>query len=329
MKYDSTIAAEHFHGSDEEILITGGTGTLGKALIKELSNFRIKGLRIFSRDEYKQWKMRDELKGVFTQCDFPVGFYIGDVRDYERMKEASKGVTTIINTAAMKQVPACEFNPYEAVKTNIEGTMNVCKAGIENKVQSVMHISTDKAVYPVNLYGSTKAVAEKLVLHSNVYSPHDTRFNVCRYGNVLGSRGSVIELFEKQIAENAPLTVTDVNMTRFWITVEFMAGFILNSLSLKERSCVFVPRMKSSSMMELIRAVEDHHGQKFDICEVGIRAGEKLHECLVTWEESKNAIKGDRAIIIMNEEIRKDQFSFTSETAEKLTIRELKEMIYD
>ena len=302
--------------SGKEILITGGTGTLGKALLKELSGYPLKGLRILSRDEFKQWKMKSEMKAELEKAGFPVAFFIGDVRDNKRLLQAFEGVDIVIHTAAMKQVPACEDNPFESIRTNILGTENVCAAAIEREVKHVMFISTDKAVYPINLYGSCKSVAEKTVIRSNVYSPHVTKFNVCRYGNVLGSRGSVVQLFQEQLEKGLPLTITSKEMTRFWITSKFMASFIIKSICEDTKGVIFVPFMKSASLMQLMGVVQKNHTRKEDsfleIKEIGIRKGEKLHECLITEEEMETLKMNDFAFMLPDAELSEIRRKFIS-----------------
>jgi len=330
----------------KELLITGGTGTLGKALLKELINYRLKGLRILSRDEFKQWTMKTELAEEIQTAPFPIAFFIGDVRDRDRLTQAFKGVNIVIHTAAMKQIESCEYNPLEATLTNVKGTENVCKEAIACDVAQVMFISTDKAVYPINFYGTTKALAEKTVIKANVYSPHQTQFNVCRYGNVLGSRGSVIQVFQDQLKANKPMTITERSMTRFWISSSFMARFILNNLSLDTRGVIFVPQMKAASILDIagyVHSVSPVHNHKVDkeIClkEIGIRKGEKIHECLISNEELENTRLGEFSYMILNKDFHNEELKktsapiiglvggYTSENAPELTKNELEEMI--
>lgn len=200
--------------TEKEILITGGTGSLGKTLVKMLlEQYHPKGIRVFSRDELKQWEMRNSVKQIYG-AEAPVSFLIGDIRDGKRLGLAMKGVHVVIHTAALKQVPICQDNPLEAVQTNIFGSQNVLYAALENKVEKVMAISTDKSVQPINLYGASKMCMENLFIHGNVYSGgRDPHFSCCRYGNVVGSRGSVIPLFKKQLEETGQMTITDIRMT--------------------------------------------------------------------------------------------------------------------
>lgn len=270
--------------NDKEILLTGGTGSLGKTLLKILTTeYKPRGIRIFSRDELKQWELQNEIKSWNTKV--PIAFLLGDIRDKARVERACQRVDIVINCAAMKQVPSCESNPFEAIETNIIGAKNLIDACIDKGVSYCMHISTDKAVYPVNLYGKTKAVAESLFIFGNTYSGlQGTRFNVCRYGNVLGSRGSIIPLFREQ-AKTGVITLTDAKMTRFWITLDAVARFIIEALTYanKESGKIFIPKMPTAKVIDIARAI----APDAEIKDIGIRKGEKLHECLITFEESK------------------------------------------
>lgn len=274
--------------SEQEILITGGTGSLGKALVKELkTNYSVKGIRIFSRDELKQAKMKQEL--IEMGIDKSVAFIIGDVRDKDRIELATRGVNIIIHTAAMKRIEICELNPLEAINTNIFGTENVLLAAIKNQVSKAILISTDKAVYPINLYGITKAAAEKLFIAGNIYSCGVNRipkFSVCRYGNVAGSRGSVIPLFKEQ-AKKGLLYITDEKATRFWITLSEAVGFILNSIVKMKGGELFIPEMPSFNIVDLAVILWELQceNQPCYIQQVGLLKGEKLHEALYTQYE--------------------------------------------
>jgi FlaA1/EpsC-like NDP-sugar epimerase len=270
---------------NKEVLITGGTGTLGKALTKKLlKEYPIKGIRIYSRDEAKQDNFRYELEK--ENLLNKVSFLIGDVRDKERLDMAMKKVNIVIHTAAMKQVPACEYNPIEAVKTNINGAVNVVSAAINNGVEKVMNIATDKGVYPINFYGCTKAVAEKLFTFANVYSPLFTKFSSCRYGNVLGSRGSIIPLFKKQFEEKGYITITHKDMTRFWISLNRVVQFVLDRIEEVQGGEIFAPIMKSMSVIDLAKLIVPN--TKINV--IGIRDGEKLHEYLISKEEMERTV---------------------------------------
>lgn len=257
------------------ILITGGTGSFGRALTKELINLArhrfdplaIRRIVIYSRDEHKQEQMAQELK------DERLRFFIGDVRDRDRLILALAGCDTIVHTAAMKIVPTAEYNPMEAIKTNIIGSQNVIDAAMYQKIDKVIALSTDKAVNPLNLYGATKLCAEKLFLASNNIS--DTKFSVARYGNVANSNGSVIPLFKKQLANKEPLTVTDENMTRYWITLDDAVKFVLSSLSKMKGGEVFIPDMPSFKVKALAWAMSQPNTV---IKKIGVRPGEKIHE---------------------------------------------------
>jgi UDP-N-acetylglucosamine 4,6-dehydratase len=275
----------------KEILITGGTGSLGKALVRQLlAEHRPKGIRIFSRDELKQYHMHNDIKQWPSPSKCPVAFLVGDVRCYDRLRRAFKSVDVIIHAAAMKQVPACEQNPLEAIQTNVLGAVNVLNAAIDCGVERVMNVSTDKAAKPVNLYGATKMSAEKLFIDGNVYTGgHGTRFASCRYGNVLGSRGSVAHVFRAQVDAGLPITLTHKAMTRFWITLPDAARFVLARTAEMQGGETFVPRMKSMGIYEMARAILVDSKKALiettDFKDIGIRQGEKLHEILFTRED--------------------------------------------
>jgi UDP-N-acetylglucosamine 4,6-dehydratase/5-epimerase len=276
--------------NDAAVLITGATGSFGKRCVKTLlDQYRPKKIIVFSRDELKQHDMRTS--GYNHES---LRYYIGDVRDVDRLRRAMVGVDIVIHAAAMKQVPACEYNPIEAVKTNVDGSKNVIEAALDCGVKRILALSTDKAVSPVNLYGATKLVAEKLFIQANSYSGAGaTRFACVRYGNVVGSRGSVIPLFIDQL-KTGFFTVTDPCMTRFWITLDEGVRFVLNSIEAMHGGEVFVPKIPSTSIMDLVRAI----GPACEVREIGIRAGEKLHECLISEDESRAAVDiGDFYVI--------------------------------
>ena len=294
---------------NSEIILLGGTGSMGSTLVRLLKKrYKPKGIRIYSRDELKQWNLKQELEheGLAGQ----VSFLIGDVRDKQRLDRAMRGVDIIFNLAAMKQVPACEYNPEEPIKTNIIGAMNIMDCAIDNKVKVCMHVSTDKCVYAVNIYGATKLVAEKLFLHGNVYAgPNGTKFSCCRYGNVLGSRGSIIPLFKKQ-RESGVITITHPDMTRFWIKLHDVAEFIIQSAQETIGAEIFIPRMPSMKITDLADVIAPECEQKF----IGIRQGEKLHECLIAEEESTHTLRNDNRYIIRptDPEIHQNRFMYTS-----------------
>jgi UDP-N-acetylglucosamine 4,6-dehydratase (inverting) len=275
---------------DKVILVTGGTGSFGKKFSEILiREYQPKTLRIFSRGELLQMEMQNAFQ------DDRLRFFIGDVRDKNRLDRAMNGVDIVIHAAALKQVPTCEYNPIEAIKTNIEGSVNIIDAAIDNSIEKVMAISTDKAVHPVNLYGATKMVAEKLFIQANSYTggQRKTKFSVVRYGNVIGSRGSVIPLFKEQ-AKNGEITITDNRMTRFWITLDQGIRFVINSLERMNGGEIFVPKIPSMRITDLAKIAAP--GAR--IRDIGIRPGEKLHEVMITEDESRHAIEFDSYFII-------------------------------
>lgn len=264
---------------NKSILITGGTGSFGRCCIKTiLERYNPKRLIVFSRDELKQYEMQQEFNAACMR------YFLGDVRDAERLRQAMRGVDYVIHAAALKQVPAAEYNPMECVKTNINGAENVIKAALETGVEKVIALSTDKAANPINLYGATKLVSDKLfVAANNIAGGHDTRFAVVRYGNVLGSRGSVVPFFRKLVAEGVTeMPVTDLRMTRFWITLPQGVEFVLNSFRRMHGGEIFVPKIPSSLISDLARAI----GPELPIKEIGIRPGEKLHEIMCPIDDS-------------------------------------------
>ncbi len=264
-----------------KILITGGTGSFGQAFVRRMLDDDLDcTIRVYSRDELKQY----EMARAFGQ-DPRLRFFVGDVRDRDRLERAMHSIDLVVHAAALKHVPICEFNPAEAVKTNIQGSQNVIDAAIDAGVTRTISLSTDKAVNPVNLYGATKLCAEKLFVHGNVYAgARDIRFSCVRYGNVMGSRGSVIPLFRRQ-AESGVLTLTDRRMTRFWLSLEQAVDLVLNAVGQMKGGEIFVPKIPSMRIVDLARAI----APAAEIEEVGRRPGEKLHEILLTAEESLNA----------------------------------------
>jgi UDP-N-acetylglucosamine 4,6-dehydratase len=272
------------------VLITGATGSFGKALTSTLlSECSPKKIVLFSRDELKQHEMR--LAGF---NDPRLRFFIGDVRDDQRLRRAMNGIDIVVHAAAMKQVPTCEYNPIEAVLTNVMGARNVIEAALDRGVSRVLALSTDKAVNPANLYGATKLVAEKLFVHANAYSGDSpTHFSCVRYGNVVGSRGSVIPLFCSQ-RKTGRLSVTDPRMTRFWLTLDRAVQFVITAVEQMKGGEVFVPKIPSMRLMDLAKAI----APECDISIVGIRPGEKLHEVLVTEDEARYMLERDDMFVI-------------------------------
>lgn len=260
-------------------MITGGTGSFGRECVKTIiRDFKPKRLIVFSRDELKQYEMQQEYS---SPC---MRYFLGDVRDGARLRQAMRGVDFVIHAAALKQVPAAEYNPMECIKTNISGAENVINAAIENGVEKVIALSTDKAANPVNLYGATKLVSDKLfVAANNIAGGHITRFAVVRYGNVLGSRGSIVPLFKKLVAEGAKaLPVTDKRMTRFWITLQSGVDFVIKSFSRMYGGEIFIPKIPSSYIIDLAKAIAPEMPVKI----IGIRPGEKLHEIMCPSDDS-------------------------------------------
>jgi UDP-N-acetylglucosamine 4,6-dehydratase len=275
---------------DQTVLITGGTGSFGKKFTKiALEEKQPKKIIIFSRDELKQHEM--QTMGL-NQPN--LRYFIGDVRDRERLVRAMHGVDIVVHAAALKQVPTCEYNPMEAIKTNIMGTANVVEAALDAGVKKVMTISTDKAVNPVNLYGATKLAAEKLTVQSNAYAAGTaTRYSCVRYGNVVGSRGSVVPLFLKQRA-GGMVTITDERMTRFWLSLEQGVRFVMICIEQMEGGEVFVPKIPSTKVIDLANAIVPD--AKVNI--IGIRPGEKLHEVLVSEDEARSTVERETMFII-------------------------------
>jgi UDP-N-acetylglucosamine 4,6-dehydratase len=276
--------------NERVVLVTGGTGSFGRKFVEILQrDFQPKKVIVFSRDELKQHEMR--AAGFETPN---LRFFIGDVRDRERLLRAMHGVDIVVHAAALKQVPACEYNPMEAVKTNVIGTSNVVEAALDAGVQKVMALSTDKAVNPVNLYGATKLAAEKLTVQSNNYAAGTaTRYSCVRYGNVVGSRGSVVPVFLKQRASGR-LTITDERMTRFWLSLDEGVRFVIGCIETMHGGEVFVPKIPSMKTIDLARALAPEAA--LDI--VGIRPGEKLHEVLISEDEARNAVERDGMYVI-------------------------------
>jgi len=316
------------------VLITGGTGSFGKKFTGiMLQKFHPKKLIIFSRDELKQHEMRQ----VYPDTDrSPIRYFIGDVRDKERLCRAFNGVDIVVHAAALKQVPACEYNPFEAVQTNIMGAKNVIDAAIDQGVKRVMSLSTDKAVNPINLYGATKLCAEKLFVQGNAYSGGvNPRFSCCRYGNVVNSRGSVIPVFLEQ-RKRGRVTVTDPRMTRFWITLEQGVNFVIQCIQLMHGGEVFIPKIPSMKILDLAEAV----APDCKIGYVGIRPGEKLNEVLISEDESRHTVELEDMYVIQpvhpwwqvenwaDASPLPDGFRYASDTNPRwLTIGELQKMI--
>ena len=288
---------EEFMIDNKTILITGGTGSFGRSFtIRLLQQFDPKKIIIYSRDEYKQFIMREELSKMFPDKKHKLRFFIGDVRDKERLNRAFYGVDYVVHAAAMKQVPTCEYNPMEAIKTNIYGASNVIDASIDRGVKKVVALSTDKAVNPINLYGGTKLAQDKLFISANAYSgAKGTIFSIVRYGNVAGSRGSIIPFF-KSIIESGEkeLPITDVRMTRFWITLSEGIDLVLKALSESKGGETYISKIPSFKIVDLAYAMLSDCRLKI----VGIREGEKLHEVMITKDDSINTYEYEKHYII-------------------------------
>jgi UDP-N-acetylglucosamine 4,6-dehydratase/5-epimerase len=273
--------------SERSILVTGATGSFGKEFIRTvLKDYNPKRLVVYSRDELKQHEMQQ----IYPQTG-PLRYFIGDVRDESRLEMAMRGIDTVIHAAALKQVPAAEYNPFECVRTNIHGAENVVNASIRTGVERVIALSTDKAANPINLYGATKLASDKIFIAGNSLSQtNGTRFSVVRYGNVLGSRGSVLPLFSKLIEAGATtLPITDKRMTRFWITLSQGVDFVIQSLDRMHGGEIFIPKLPSMKIIDLAKAMLPNCELKL----IGIRPGEKLHEIMIPLEESRMALEFD------------------------------------
>lgn len=322
---------------DKVILITGGTGSFGNSFAKYvLDHYKPEKLIIFSRDELKQYEMQQ----LFNEDRYPqIRYFIGDVRDRDRLYRAFDGVDIVIHTAALKQIAIAEYNPLEVIKTNILGAANVIDAAIDRGVQKVVALSSDKAANPINLYGATKLCADKLFLAANSYSgKHNTRFCVVRYGNIVGSRGSVIPLLLKMRSKGV-LPITEPRMTRFWITLDQGIQFVLKSLERMQGGEVFVPKIPSMNLMDLAKAIDPACQTEF----IGIRPGEKLHEVLVPKDEARHTLEYDDYFTILpafrswetqtyakknGGKFCSENFCYSSDTnPSRLTIEELKKIV--
>ena len=323
--------------NNKTILVTGGTGSFGKCFTKYvLENYNPKKIIIYSRDEFKQWMMANDFKEHADK----LRFFIGDVRDLARMKRAFVGVDYVIHAAAMKQVPACEYNPNEAIKTNIEGAQNVIEAALDSDtVKKVVALSTDKAVNPVNLYGGTKLVSDKLFIAANAYAGEkDVNFSIVRYGNVAGSRGSVIPFFNSVIKNGGTeLPITDYRMTLFWISLTQVVELVIKALEEATGGETFISKIPSFKITDLAEAMMPGCEKP----EVGIREGEKLHEIMVTVEDSMTTYEYDKHFIVYPQMVWNNRqkpnmsgkkvpegFSYSSDNnTEWLTVEEIRELI--
>ena len=297
--------------NQKTILVTGGTGSFGQNFIKFLlNNSEAKKIIVFSRDESKQFEMQKEIN------DSRMRFFIGDVRDLERLKRAFYNVDIVVHAAALKHVPALEYNPFEAVKTNILGTQNVINAALDAKVEKVLLISTDKAAHPINLYGSTKLCAEKLFVSGNSYSSGETKFSCVRYGNVIGSRGSVVHTLLKNKNIDT-VYVTDIEMTRFWIDFDQALQLVTFAIENMQGGEIFIPKIPSMRLIDLFDTISPNSEKKI----IGIRPGEKLHETLLTKDEARHSVELDKYFVILPEQLDLDRENYLSgilKTAKKL-----------
>lgn len=320
---------------DKKILITGGTGSLGTALTKKLLETDVDTIRIFSRDELKQTEMR-------TKIDDPrLRFLIGDVRDKERLSRALEDINIVIHAAALKHVPVAEYNPFEAVKTNVYGTQNLIESCLDKNVEIALAIGTDKAVAPFNTYGATKLLMERLFVSANFYKGnHNIKFLCVRYGNVLGSRGSIIPTFVEQIKNNKDITVTDLNMTRFNITMNQALELVFRALNNGQGGEVFIPKLKAYTVANVRDAVIDLLKSNSKTNIISVRPGEKFHETLISNDEIRNTYENKDDYIILEQQIQdkylrknpnviksklKEQYS--SDKVELHTIEELKNIL--
>ncbi|PIT86858.1 MAG: UDP-N-acetylglucosamine 4,6-dehydratase (inverting) [Candidatus Magasanikbacteria bacterium CG10_big_fil_rev_8_21_14_0_10_43_6] len=295
---------------DKVVLITGGTGSFGKAYVRYLlEHSEVKKIIVLSRDELKQYHMEKEIP------DSRVRYFLGDVRDLARLQRAFHGVDIVIHAAALKQVPKLEYNPFEAVKTNILGTQNVIEAAVDQGVEKVLLVSTDKAAQPVNLYGSTKLCAEKLIVSGNVYAAGRTKFSCVRYGNVIGSRGSIVEtLLGGKNTEKQKVYITDERMSRFWLTLDQACELVSFALEEMVGGELFIPKVPSMKIVDMFDALAPHASKEV----VGIRPGEKIHEMLVTEQEARHAYDLGEYYVVVPEFVPQDRYVKYADAGEPL-----------
>ena len=319
----------------KKVLITGGTGSLGTALTKKLLETNVDTIRIFSRDEWKQVQMQSEIK------DKRLRYLIGDVRDKERLSRALEDIDIVIHAAALKQMPVAEYNPFEAIKTNIVGTQNLIESCLDNDVESALAIGTDKAVSPVNTYGATKLLMERLFVSANFYKGnHRTKFLCVRYGNVLGSRGSIVPIFVNQIKSGKKITITDPSMTRFTITMNEALGLIIRALKNGNGGEVFVPKLNAYRVGDIKDAILDLLNSSKETEIISIRAGEKIHESLISNDELRNTFEKNEDYVIIDKQLQdsgyldnnnvirtKLDYQYSSDKVNLLTIDKLKELL--
>lgn len=325
---------------DKNIIVTGGTGSIGSEIVRRILKYKPKVVRILSRDETKQFELEQELGDLEN-----IRFLIGDIRDKYRLKRAFEGIDIVFHAAAMKHVPACEFNPFEAVQTNVIGTQNLVDAAIENEVEKVIAISTDKAASPINTMGATKLLAEKLIIDANYYKGHrKTVFSCVRFGNVMGSRGSVIPLFEKQIQRGGPVTITDPEMTRFMMTIPQAVDLVFKATKLARGGEIFIFKMPVIKLGDLAQVMIWNLAPKYgykpesiQVNTIGIRNGEKMYEHLMNEEEARYAYETEDMFIVIPQSIfslyflegstKAEQKRYESDNANVLGPKEIKQLL--
>jgi UDP-N-acetylglucosamine 4,6-dehydratase/5-epimerase len=319
----------------KKILITGGTGSLGTALTKRLLKTNVETIRIFSRDEWKQVKMQSEI------TDNRLRFFIGDVRDKERLSRALKDVNIVIHAAALKQMPVAEYNPFEAVKTNVLGTENLIASCLDNNVEMVLGIGTDKAVSPVNTYGATKFLMERLFISANFFKGNQKiKFATVRYGNVLGSRGSIVPIFINQIQNGKKITITDPEMTRFNITMDEALNLIFRAIKNAKGGEIFIPKLKAYKVGNMKDAIIEGLNSNTESEVISIRPGEKIHEFLINTDELRNTFENNEDYVIIDQQLQDSEFNkenilprttlnqpYSSDKVDLLTKEELKEIL--
>lgn len=325
---------------NKKIAVTGGTGSIGSEIVRRLLQYDPEVVRIFSRDETKQFELKQELGNLEN-----IRYLIGDVRDKERLVRAFENIDIIFHAAAMKHVPACEYNPFEAVKTNVIGTQNVIDAALDNEVEKVIAISTDKAASPINTMGATKLLAEKLIIDANFYKGNrNTVFSCVRFGNVMGSRGSVIPLFEKQIQHGGPITITDPYMTRFMMTIPQAVDLVFKATKMAQGGEIFIFKMPVVKLGDLVHVMIEYLAPKYgyrpesiQIDTIGIRNGEKMYENLMNEEEARYALENEDMFIVIAQPIcsnyvlkgsvKAKQKMYTSDIVEVLDIEQIKQLL--
>ena len=326
--------------SGKKVLVTGGTGTVGKKLAQRLLELEAAVVRIYSRDEHKQFAIQEHF--TYQRLDMKrMRFFLGDVRDKERLKRAMEDIDLVFHLAALKHVPACEYNPSEAVKTNVIGTQNIIDCAIETAVSAVVYTSTDKAASPTNTMGATKLLSERLISSADHWKgPRQIKFLSVRFGNIINSRGSVVPLFEKQIARGGPVTLTDPFMTRFFMSADRAVDLILESLAMSRGGETFVFKMPVLQVGDLARAVIENSGKDVEMSIIGLRPGEKMYEELMSEEESARALETDELFVIIPYDHDRREYqecysgarladcsTYSSTAAEAMSLEDIKAML--